>query len=289
MRTMKKSAFTLIELLVVIAIIALLLSIVLPSLKKAKDKTRDIVCRSHVRGIGVAMLLYLNDNESRAFDNSGSNGHLWYDNTGSIITPDNASWWSDAYWGLGYRAYSSDEKVFSCPSFVLKDMADLMYADRANYQTTRTDLKHASGYALNSFFFDDPEASGTSVNRNHRKISTLKSPSRFIVTHDHMEPKIEGDSSGSEQGDMFYIPTGSTFNLTHYRSGDRQAYYGGIFRHSKKNRSWDDPAQLAARLPLIDKNPNGNVNVLFVDGSVDKILETTGQNISHNMYSGLRK
>jgi prepilin-type N-terminal cleavage/methylation domain-containing protein/prepilin-type processing-associated H-X9-DG protein len=287
MHPIKRHAFTLIELLVVIAIIALLLSILIPGLSKAKDKTKDIICRSHIKGIGVSMLLYLNEYDSRAFDNRQSNGHLWYDDAGKVITPDNASWWSDAYWGLGYREYASDEKVFGCPSFVLKDMAELMYSERTHYQTTRTDLKHASGYSLNSYFFRDPDAPTGSANRNHRKISTLKSPSRFIVAHDHMEPKVEGDSSGSDQGDMFYIPSGGTFNLVHYRTGDRQAFYGGIFRHSKKSKSWDDPSQLAARLPLIDKTPNGSANVLFADGGVDKIPETTGRNISYSMYKGV--
>ncbi len=284
-----KKAFTLIELLVVIAIIALLLSIVVPGLRKAKDKTKDVICRAHIKGIGVAVLLYLSDNESRAFNNRESNGHLWYDAAGKIITPDNTVWWADAYWGLGYRMYASDPRVFSCPSFVLKDVAGLMYSDHPNYKTTRTDLTRASGYGLNSFFFRDPEAPASDVYRNHRKISTIRSPSRFIVAHDHMEPKMEGNSSGSEQGDTLYVPSGSTFNLVQYRTGTRQPFYGGIFRHSKKNKNWDEPSQLAARLAQIDKNPNGNVNVLFADGSVDKISETTGQNIPYTMYSGLLK
>ncbi len=287
-KTMKKNAFTLLELLVVIAILALLLSVILPSLNKAKDKAKDIVCRSHLRGIGVAVLLYLNDNEFRAFNNRESNGHLWYDDNGNYITPDNTVWWEDAYWALGYRAYASDEKVFSCPSFILQNVAELIYSTDTNYQTTRTNLKRASGYSLNSFFFRDPEAASTGANRYNRKISRLKSPSRLIVTHDHMEPKIEGDSGGGDQDDMLYIPKGSVYNLTQYRTGSRKDYYGYIFRHSKKNKSWDEPSQQAARIPQIDTNPNGSVNVLFADGSVDKIMETTGINIPHSMYSGTR-
>lgn len=61
---LKKSGFTLIELLVVIAIIALLLSILIPSLGKAKDRTRTILCRSNLRQYGLAMKMYLDDNKA---------------------------------------------------------------------------------------------------------------------------------------------------------------------------------------------------------------------------------
>jgi prepilin-type N-terminal cleavage/methylation domain-containing protein/prepilin-type processing-associated H-X9-DG protein len=281
-----KKAFTLIELLVVIAIIALLLAIILPSLKKTKEKAQDLICRTRVRGIGQAIGLYLNDNDSRAFDNRASNGHLWYDNLGNFITPANTTWWSDAYWGLGYKAYTSDDKVFICPSFFLKNASEILYYERANYKTTKTDLKHPSGYGLNSYFFYDPEAPNADVNKFHRKISSLKSPNRFIVTHDHVEPKMEGDSEGGNQDDMFYS-LGGIPNLVQYRSGNRLVYYKQIFRHCKRNTALDEQVPLAARIDSINTNPNGNANVLYADGSVDKILETTGENIPHSMYSGL--
>ena len=55
------AAFTLIELLVVIAIISLLVSILLPSLTKAKELARQAVCMSNLRQNGMSMTLYAED------------------------------------------------------------------------------------------------------------------------------------------------------------------------------------------------------------------------------------
>jgi len=56
-----REAFTLIELLIVVAIIALLVSILLPTLQKAREETKVVICMSNLRNINLALEYYAND------------------------------------------------------------------------------------------------------------------------------------------------------------------------------------------------------------------------------------
>ena len=67
MRRQLKSAFTLIELLVVVAIIALLISILLPSLSRAREQARIATCLSSLRSIGQAGVSYCMDKGAPVF------------------------------------------------------------------------------------------------------------------------------------------------------------------------------------------------------------------------------
>ena len=59
----QKAAFTLIELLVVIAIMALLISILVPALSRAKEAAKRAVCSSQLKQVGVAIELYAQSND----------------------------------------------------------------------------------------------------------------------------------------------------------------------------------------------------------------------------------
>ena len=59
-----RPGFTLLELLVVIAILTLLMGILLPSFKRAREQARDTQCRSHLRSVYIATTTYLHDDDS---------------------------------------------------------------------------------------------------------------------------------------------------------------------------------------------------------------------------------
>jgi len=81
---MRRRAFTLVELLVVIAIIALLIAILLPTLKKAKESANRVKCCSNIRQIVMSMLMYSSDDKKHIYLYSDASRYyfrvtLWQD------------------------------------------------------------------------------------------------------------------------------------------------------------------------------------------------------------------
>ena len=98
----RSKAFTLIELLVVIAIIALLLSIIMPALQRAKNQTKKIICASQIRQQCMALMMYAQANEEKM----------------PMMTWAGGQWlWDVSYFTTDVIIDSgADRKVFRCPS-----------------------------------------------------------------------------------------------------------------------------------------------------------------------------
>ena len=72
----KDKGFTLIELLVVVSIIALLVSILLPALGRARESARQVVCANNLHQIGVLMFMYTDGNNDRMVRHDHANTDL---------------------------------------------------------------------------------------------------------------------------------------------------------------------------------------------------------------------
>jgi len=107
MRTNKSKGFTLIELLVVVAIIAVLISILLPAIGKAKDQANKMGCQSNLHQMGLGMMLYAQDNKGWL-----AGGYV----SVSIGICTSAKGGTGIY-HLYNEKYIQEPKTFYCPSY----------------------------------------------------------------------------------------------------------------------------------------------------------------------------
>ena len=148
MQNLRKRSFTLIELLVVIAIIAILASMLLPALQKARGKALAAACIGNVKQIMLSSHMYTEDFD-QFYPSEG-------DTTEDTVTDPGTS--HGGFWISGTRPYLGDDKLWECPAWRQKIWA-----------TCPGGARYVSTYQFN---FESTD----------RTISSIKHPSEKILS-----------------------------------------------------------------------------------------------------------
>ena len=165
-----QSGFTLVELLVVVAIIALLISILLPSLNQAREVARQVKCKSNLKSVGQADSLYLQEGSGYhiPFTYPTSGGYqLWYNNanfrSSMGMKPTEFLWWGAKAGHLCPNAYYPNENPH----------------DYAGYQ-----LQHSYGWNRTGYNLDYWDGHTDFVHGHHE--SSIMAPAEKLFVGDSL-------------------------------------------------------------------------------------------------------
>ena len=249
----RDSAFTLIELLVVIAILALLTSMLLPSLSKSKHLARKAVCLVNIRHLALANVVYAQDNRDylviAAEDLWGTNLRRWHGRRSSVNSAFDPS--------LGpLISYMGSAGMKECPSF----RAEFDFSDQAG-QSAGFEAG-CGGYGYNQSYLGsriDLYGYGPSAMQHSARLEEVRRPAQTIMFTD-----------------CAYVTT----------TGGRRTKIAYSFCEPPFWDFGDGPTTMSPD-PTIDFRHLNQCNVAWADGHADsRNLDFTLSYQTHSMISG---
>lgn len=234
----RPKAFTLVELLVVISIIALLLSILMPSLSRARNSAQSVVCKANLKNIGLSEILFAQDNGRKIawtrLDSTGTQGY-------------SAIYWAAQLWATYNKVtipglYNTKPAAYTSPKWLMcpaEKKPEYMWGDVPRYKgsTFYDNWLNKIGYARNAYNLTIGVAGKPQGNMDQ-----IDSPSRQANVIDGLREW----NPGGNWCDLYW--PGSQINpLLGQPSGWRTALYRHAGNEGINILLWDGHAESAKR------------------------------------------